>query len=194
MTQTRTEILEQPEVLSRVISVNEEVARDCATSIRWSNVKFVLIAARGTSDHAATYAKYLWGAHNRLPVALAAPALHTMYKTPPNLEGALVVGISQSGASTDIVTVIQQAREQGAQTLALTNREESPLAHAAQFVLPLLAGEEKAVAATKTYTAQLACVALLSAILSNDTERLEQLKRIPDAVSQALKLEEKVKD
>lgn len=194
MTQTRMEIMEQPEVLRRVIGANEDVARNCAASINWSHVKFVLIAARGTSDHAATYAKYLWGAYNRLPVALAAPALHTMYHTPPNLEGALVMGISQSGASTDIVTVLQQAREQGAQTLALTNRENSPLAQAAQFVLPLLAGEEKAVAATKTYTSQLACIALLSAVLSNDSERLEQLKRIPDAVAQALKVEDRARE
>lgn len=193
MTQTRKEILEQPEVLSRVIGANEEVARKCAASVDWSDVKFVLIAARGTSDHAATYAKYLWGAYNRLPVALAAPALHTMYHTPPNLENALVVGISQSGASTDIVTVVQQAREQGAQTLVLTNCEDSPLAETSQYVLPLLAGDEKAVAATKTYTSQLACVALLSAVLSDDAERLDQLKRIPEAVSQALKLEGQAK-
>ncbi len=194
MTQTRIEIMEQPEVLRRVIGANEEVARKCAAGIDWSQVKFVLIAARGTSDHAAIYAKYLWGAYNRLPVALAAPALHTMYRTPPNLEGALVVGISQSGASTDIVTVLQQAREQGAQTLALTNRENSPLAQTAHFVLPLLAGEEKAVAATKTYSSQLACIALLSAVLSNDSERLEQLRRIPDAVAQALKVEDRARE
>jgi len=194
LTQTRSEILEQPEVLARVIGANEEVARNCAASIRWANVKFVLIAARGTSDHAATYAKYLWGAYNHLPVALAAPSLHTIYHSAPNLEGALVVGISQSGASTDIVTVVQQAREQGAQTLAITNRVDSPLAQTAQFVLPLLAGEEKAVAATKTYTAELACVALLSATLSNDKERLDQLERVPEAVAQALRVENLAKE
>ncbi|NPV08151.1 MAG: SIS domain-containing protein [Anaerolineae bacterium] len=185
--------MQQPEVLRRVVTQNWQRARECAAAIASSGIRFALIAARGTSDHAATYAKYLWGSANRLPVALAAPSLYTFYQSPPRLDGALVVGISQSGASTDIVTVLEDARSQGALTLAVTNDEDSPLARACQFVLPCLAGEEKAVAATKTYTSQLACVALLSTALSGDKARQADIERIPDAVAQALDLEDQVR-
>ncbi|MGI6208248.1 MAG: SIS domain-containing protein [Anaerolineae bacterium] len=190
MTQTKTEILQQPEVLRRVLTENQERAQQCAKAIADRGVKFALIAARGTSDNAATYAKYLWGSVNRMPVALAAPSLYTFYGTPPKLDGALVVGISQSGASTDIVTVLENARSQGALTLGITNELDSPLAHVCEFVLPCLAGPEKAVAATKTYTSQLACIALLSAVLVGDNYRLDELKRVPDAVARTLELEE----
>lgn len=192
MTQTRKEIMEQPDVLARVIERNAGVAEDCAAAIRDGGIRHVLIAARGTSDHAAIYAKYLLGSANGLPVALAAPSLYTFYDSPPRLSDTLVIGISQSGASTDIVEVLRNARAQGALTMAITNTEGSPLAQQADLVLPCLAGEEKAVAATKTYTAELACIALLSAALAGDGQRLAELRQIPDAVARALELEEDV--
>ena len=193
VTQTRKEIMEQPQVLARVLERNWPLAQQYAAAIRQAGVSYVLIAARGTSDHAATYAQYLFGAHNRLPVALAAPSLYTFYGKPPRLQHALVIGTSQSGASTDIVEVLTDARTQGALTLAITNTEDSPLARTADLVLPCLAGEEKAVAATKTYTAELACTALLSCALSGDGERLAELRRVPQAAQEAIALEETVR-
>ena len=103
-----------------------------------------------------------------LPVSLAAPSLFTLYNRPPNLKKALVIGVSQSGGGEDIVAVIKEARKQGAFTLALTNKPESPLALAAQDVVPLGVGPELSVAATKTYTGELALLALLAAELSDD--------------------------
>jgi glucosamine--fructose-6-phosphate aminotransferase (isomerizing) len=147
--------------------------------------KHIVIAARGTSDNAARYAQYLFGAHNRITVALATPSLYTLYLTPPLLTDSLVIGISQSGQSPDIVAVLGEAHNQGQPTLAITNDLESPLAMVADHAIQLHAGKERAVAATKTYSASLAALALLSTSLgepsSNEInhERLEQLKRVP---------------
>jgi len=115
----------------------------------------VLLAGRGSSDNAARYAQYLLGAHNGLGVALAVPSLFTLYESPPRLSRALTIGVSQSGQSPDIVAVLREARAQGGITLALSNEPESPLSRAAEYTLPLLAGPELSVAATKTYSAQL---------------------------------------
>jgi glucosamine--fructose-6-phosphate aminotransferase (isomerizing) len=125
-------------------------------------------------------------------VALATPSLFSIYRTPPQLRDALVLGISQSGQSPDIVAVIEEGRRQGALTVAATNAPDSPLAHAADHVLPLDAGEERAVAATKTYTAQLAALALLAVQLAGDGERLASLRSVPEAVKKTLALEEPI--
>jgi glucosamine--fructose-6-phosphate aminotransferase (isomerizing) len=157
------EIHEQPDVFERLITEGMDEARSIATQLESRGFRYIMIAARGTSDNAARYAKYLWGAHNRYPVALAAPSLFSTYGQPPDLEGALVVGISQSGESPDLVAVMQEAQRQGAPTLAIVNRVESPLAAAADQVLDVRAGDEKAVAATKSYTAQLLATAMVAA-------------------------------
>lgn len=193
-TQTRREIMEQPNVLGRVMDNNWPLAVEYAKAIRDAGVTNVLVAARGTSDHAASYAKYLFGAHNRLVVAEAAPSLYTHYHQPPRLEKTLVIGISQSGASPDIVEVITDARAQGALTLAVTNTEDSAIASAASLVLPCLAGPESAVAATKTYTAELACLALLSAAMEGAPERRGELDAVPGNVSEALMLQPQVRE
>ncbi|HNB55222.1 MAG TPA: SIS domain-containing protein, partial [Anaerolineales bacterium] len=138
------------------------------------------------------YANYLWGAHNRLPVALATPSLFTFYEQPPLLSNALVVGVSQSGKSPDIVRVIEEGRAQGCLTLTLTNIPDSPLARAADFVVDLQCGEEKAVAATKTYTAELAAIAMLSVALAQDEARLAELQRAPDWMRQVLALDAEI--
>ena len=148
--------------------------------------RYVVIAARGSSDNAARYAQYLFGAHNRLAVCLATPSLFTFYDAAPSLAGALVIGVSQSGQSPDIVAVVESGRKQGALTLAITNRPGSPLAAAAEHTLPLLAGEERAVAATKTYTAQLCALAMLSAALEGGEARWAELSAVPGLVEQAI--------
>ncbi len=186
------EIHEQPEVLARLLDEQAGAAARIAAAIRARDVRYAIIAARGTSDNAARYAQYLFGGLNRLPVALATPSLFGIYRTPPRLRDALVLGISQSGQSPDIVAVVEEGRRQGALTIAVTNAPVSPLAQAADHVLPLGVGEERAVAATKTYTAQLAALALLAVQLAGGDERekrLNELRSVPGAVAKTLALE-----
>ncbi len=188
----KDEIFEQPAVLQNWLDTQLGHAQQIAQAIRRRAVDFVFLAARGTSDHAGVYAQYLWGSLNRLPVAFAAPSLFTRYGEWPRLQNALVVGVSQSGQSPDVVSVIAEGRRQGALTLAVTNAPASPLAQAAEFSLDVHAGAEKAVAATKTYTAELLALAALSAAMSEDGEHLTALRCVPEAVSAALQLEGEV--
>lgn len=186
----QSEIRQQPQILMTLLDRETENARRIAADLRTRNVKYVIMAARGTSDNAARYGQYLFGAQNRLPVGLATPSLFSVYGEPPRLENALVIGISQSGQSPDIVAVLEEARQQGAPTLAITNDPSSPLAAQSDHLIPLHAGEERAVAATKTYTAQLVALALLSCTLSDDPDRLEALRRVPLTVERVLGCEE----
>jgi glucosamine--fructose-6-phosphate aminotransferase (isomerizing) len=188
----KEEVLEQPRAISDLLATQTDSVRNIAKCIRDRNIRWVFLAARGTSDNAGLYAKYLWGAHNRLPVALAAPSLFSVYKTPPAVGDALVVAISQSGQSPDIVGVVEEGRRQGALTLAITNDPGSPLAEEAQLLIDTTAGPEAAVAATKTYTTQLVAIAMLSAALSDDGEQREWLARLPRLVEDALALEDVV--
>lgn len=194
MNQLMQEIRQQPEILASLTSEHYGQFERAAATIRAHDITHVLIAARGTSDNAARYAQYLLGHQHRLPVALATPSLYTLYGTPPRLHDTLVVGISQSGTSPDIVTVLQDAREQGMLTLAITNAPDSPLAQSVELVLDCHAGVEHAVAATKTYTAQLAVVALLSAALGADGSILATLHQLPQALEQTLANNAHLKD
>jgi len=173
------EIREQPTVLEGLLRDGRQAAEAAARAIRRFGPEWVLIAGRGSSDNAARYAQYLFGAHNGLGVGLAVPSLFTLYDAPPRLARALTIGISQSGQSPDIVSVLREARAQGGLTLALSNELESPLAQAAEYTLPLLAGRELAVAATKTYAAQLFTLAMLSAALEGSPERWAALAQVP---------------
>lgn len=191
-----SEIAEQPEVLAGLLREERGRVEEIAARLRsrWGNIAFVLIAARGTSDNAARYAQYLFGAANRLPVALATPSLVTLYGAPPDLRRSLTIGISQSGASPDIVAVIEAARQQGAPTLAITNVPDSPLGQAAEFVLPIRAGVERSVAATKTYTAQLLALAMLSTALGEEAaaRRWEEIAAVPEAVAATVGLADEI--
>jgi glucosamine--fructose-6-phosphate aminotransferase (isomerizing) len=184
-----SEIFEQPERLASLLDKQRQTVFDIAQSIQSHNINYVFLAARGTSDNAGRYANYLWGAHNRIPLALATPSLFTYYQSPPRLQNALVVGVSQSGQSPDIVSVLEEGRRQGCLTLAITNAPDSPLAKAADHVLDIQAGEEKAVAATKTYTAELMAIAMLSAALNNSEKRWSELGHVPTWAEQTLKLD-----
>jgi len=187
--QLLTEIYEQPKAIRGMLELEAGRVEQISRQLSPHKFSYALIAARGTSDNAARYAQYILGAINQLPVALAAPSLFTRYHNPPCLDGALVIGISQSGQSPDIVSVIEEARHQGAPTIAFTNNLESPLAHAAEFKIGLGVGEECSVAATKTYTAQLTALALLSLSLKGTPIQLESLQAVPDAMAQALESE-----
>ena len=180
------EIYEQPAVLERFLQQEQETAQQLAQAIRERAITHVVIAARGTSDNAARYAKYVLGAMNGLSVGLATPSLFSIYKKPPQFGNALVLGISQSGKSPDIVAVLAEAKRQGALTAVLTNIPNSDLAQQGDFVIPLHAGEELAVAATKTYTSQLAAIALLGAVLADDAVMLAELAQIPAQMAQIL--------
>lgn len=180
------EIYEQPQVLRTFLAQERAAVQALAAAIRSRPINYVLIAARGTSDNAGRYANYLFGAANRLPVALATPSLFSIYQRPPNLKNALVLGISQSGKSPDIVSVLAEARRQGVLTAAITNFPNSDLAQQADHVIDLHAGVERSVAATKTYTSELLAIALLGATLAEDTTMLAALEQVPDAVEQVL--------
>ena len=184
--QFEREILEQPRVLRQLLVEGRQAAEDAASAIKKFDPQWVLIAARGSSDNAARYAQYLLGAHNRLGVALAVPSLFTLYESPPQLSRALTIGISQSGQSPDIVSVLRETRSQGGATLAVTNEPSSPLSQTADHTLPLLAGQEKAVAATKTYTTELFALAMLSAALEGNPERWAALERVPGWVDEVI--------
>lgn len=179
-----SEIRSQPEVVARLLAA--EMGRIEGIVAHLPPFDYVLMAARGSSDHAALYAKYLWGELAGYPVAMAAPSLFTLYDRPPKLGGALVVGVSQSGQSPDIVAVLEEARRQNRPALAVTNDGSSPLARAADYVVELHAGPERSVAATKTYTAQLAVMAAFGAAWSGDRERAEALQRLPEALAATL--------
>jgi glutamine---fructose-6-phosphate transaminase (isomerizing) len=193
----RDEILEQPAVAAWLLGPGraaiDSIADAIASRIADRELDTVVIAARGTSDHAAVYAQYLFGARLRLPVALATPSLTSLYGVELRLDRSLVIGISQSGRSPDIVGAIAAARRQAAPTIAITNDPISDLAVAAEHVIDLGAGKELAVAATKTYTAELVSVALLvvaiEAMLGRGTEATDPepaLASIPDAIVAAL--------
>ena len=180
------EIHEQPHVLRTLLDRERGAVQALVADIRRRPIEYVVIAARGSSDNAGRYASYLLGAMNGLSVALATPSLYSIYTRPPRLKNALVLGISQSGKSPDIVSVLAEARKQGALTAAITNVVDSDLARQADHVIELHAGVERSVAATKTYTGQLFALALLAATLADDAALLATLDQAPDAVAAVL--------
>jgi glutamine---fructose-6-phosphate transaminase (isomerizing) len=179
----RREILEQPDVLRRLLKNERATAEMVAEAIADRNPPYLMIAARGTSEYAARYGQYVFGAFNHLPVALATPALFTRYKKPPAVAGTVMVGISQSGETPDIVEVIGEARTQGALTVAITNTQDSPLAAAAEHLIYMNGGEEVSIGASKSYTASLMALAMLSSALSRDEKRFDVLATVPDYVA-----------
>ncbi len=185
---TYREIHEQPQVIERLLQKERKVTEELARAIQNSGVTHVVIAARGTSDNAGRYAQYLLGASG-LSVGLATPSLFSIYKKPPRFGKALVMGISQSGKSPDIVAVLAEARRQGALTAAITNAPQSDLAGFGDIVIDLGAGPERAVAATKTYTAELGAIALLGAYLAGEADMLAALQSIPEAMASVLDME-----
>ncbi len=187
-----SEIFEQPVVLENLLTSQFQTVQKIAAEIHARGVEYIFLAARGTSDNAGRYANYLWGAFNQLPTALATPSLFTLYKRPPSLKGALVVGISQSGQSPDIVSVLAEGKRQGCLTLAITNAPDSPLAGSADFVIDIHAGHEAAVAATKTYTAELMAIAMLAVALDKHRDKIGDLESIPAYVEQVLTLDEMI--
>jgi glucosamine--fructose-6-phosphate aminotransferase (isomerizing) len=180
------ELREQPQALARLIDHQRTFAERLSDLFNRDDVDYILIASRGSSSNAARYAQYLLGRAHRVPVAFATPSLFTLYEQPPRLDGALVLGISQSGKSPDVVAVLDEARRQGRPTIALTNAPGSPLGRTADGVVKLEAGDEHAVAATKTYVNSLGAVALLFAATTSDATALSELERVPDQLARQI--------
>lgn len=183
------EIHEQPVAIRHALDGSLPVIKQVAEEVRRREIDLIVLVARGTSDHAALYAQYVFQYLNGIPVALATPSIVTLYGARLHLQHALVIGISQSGAAPDVSEVVQQAREGGALTVAVTNVEGSLLAGAAEYALYCGAGQELSVAATKTYTTTCAILAQLAAYLPGGEALAAHVDRLPDLAAAALQSE-----
>ena len=192
MSQMLEEIRQQPEALERTLREEWPGVEKLRLLLQTRRPRLVVLAARGTSDNAAQFARYLIEISTGIPVSLAAPSVLTLYQAPIDYRDALVVGISQSGESTDINVVLQRAREQGAFTIGITNEPESAMASLAEVVILLRAGKEQSVAATKTYTGQILAVYLIAYALGASIQK-QDLQRIPAWAESALQLESQIR-
>jgi glutamine---fructose-6-phosphate transaminase (isomerizing) len=178
------EIGEQPKALRRLISRRQEIVSQLRSRLP-AEARGVVLVARGSSDNAAIFARYAIEISCRLPVMIAAPSLISIYQAPTDYQDFVAVAISQSGETPEIVTVLKRLQERGAMGVAITNQDESPLAVLADIVVGLGAGEERAVPATKTFTAQLAVLCFLAEALGTPpwvSDDWEQLPRVVEAV------------
>ncbi|WP_407561028.1 SIS domain-containing protein [Streptomyces sp. 184] len=185
------EMAEQPEALRRVLAQGAPEIRRVAEAIAARSPRFVLLTARGTSDNAALYAKYLLEVQLGLPCGLTSMSTTTAYEAKPDLADVLVITVSQSGGSPDLVASTRAAREAGAITLAVTNNPDSPLAGVSEYHIDVKAGPEKALPATKTYTASL--LALYLFVEGMRGGRGEAAAVLPELAEQILARQDEVK-
>ena len=182
-----SELHEQPAALARLLERQSAHVDEVAAAFRRDDVRYIVIASRGSSSNAARYAQYLLGRAQRVPVMFATPSLYTIYEQPPRLDGAVVLGISQSGASPDVISVLAEARRQGRPTVSITNGLDSPIAKESDAVLLLEAGEERSVAATKTYMNSLGAALAPSAAIDG-TRVASSSDRMPDVLERQIEL------
>ena len=182
------EIRQQPGVLARTLREEGSKISSLGRFLAGRDIRLIVLVARGSSDNAALFGRYLLEITSRVPVSLAAPSVHTLYQASLNLRSALVVGVSQSGEGTDINLVLENAKKAGACTLGITNEPRSAMARLVDEVLLIRAGKERSVAATKTYTGQLLMFYLLAAALRQG-KGLETLQQLPELASRCLELE-----
>lgn len=185
------EIESQPEVIAGLLREARAEVDALAAKTKERGIELVVLAARGTSGHAAVYGRYFLEYMTGMPVVLAAPSLITLYKRPLRLAKALVVGLSQSGEAADVHAYLSAARAAGALTAAITNTADSTMGRDAEHLLLCRAGVERAVAATKTYTAELALLALLGLALAN--EDIAPLAAVPAKMAETLALAEPIR-
>ena len=185
------EIFEQPVVLEQTIKNESEKIKKLGEFLRSKDIDLIVIAARGSSDNASLFGRYLLEITTGIPVSLSAPSVYTLYDAKINLSRALVIGVSQSGEGVDINQVLEKAKNSGAFTLGITNEENSSLAKIADETLLIHAGREKSVAATKTYTGQMLHFYLLAQTLSEENLSVE---KIPNYVEESLKHHEEIKN
>jgi len=194
MTKMWQEILEQPRAVESCISYNKAVVKDLIRAIELKKIRSVVIAARGTSDHVAIYAKYAIETLKGIPVALAAPSVVTVYDCALDLKDCLVIGISQSGKAEDVRLFLDSAKTQGAITMALTNNLESPLAREANFHLFCAAGEEKSVAATKTFTTQMAAILYFVSEWANHATMKKEILLLAGGIEETIEMNKNIAD
>lgn len=187
------EIFDQPRALRRTFEAERDHVRDFERFARQHQFRLIVLVARGTSDNAAQFGRYLFELTTGIPVSLAAPSIHTLYHARLDLRGALVVGISQSGAGADINMVLKSARRQGACTIGVTNEARSAMAGVVDDAFLVRAGKQHSVAATKTYTGQLMILYLLASALSPKVT-LSAISEIPGHVKETLKLAAEIRE
>jgi glucosamine--fructose-6-phosphate aminotransferase (isomerizing) len=193
MSRMLEEIRQQPDTLERTLAAELRPIERFKQRIAKNPPRMIVLAARGTSDNAALFGRYLLEVSTGIPVSLAAPSIFTLYDAHVNYRDALVVAISQSGESTDTNLVLSRAREQGALTIGITNESSSTLAGLAECVFLVRARREKSVAATKTYTGQVLMLYLLAYALGARI-RVDDLRRLPERARMALELESEIHD
>lgn len=181
------ETRQQPEALARTLEESDGLA----AFLRGRRPRLIVLAARGTSDNAAQFGRYLIEITTGIPVSLAAPSVVTLYRSEIDFTDALAVGISQSGESTDINAYLEDARRRGAIAIGITNESASAMTRICDYAVVSRAGREQSVAATKTYTCQLLAMYLLACALGGRC-RMDALQRIPDCVARTLKLEDSI--
>ncbi len=185
------EIAEQPAALARAIAAERGKVTRLGAFLKKRDIRLIVLAARGSSDNAALFGRYLLEITTGIPVVLAAPSVYTLYGAQLNLSRALVVGVSQSGAGVDINRVLERAKASGAYTVGITNEADSAMAQIVDETLLIHGGKERSVAATKTYTGQLLLFYMLAAALSDSAPDYQNL---PDYAAQALTLQAPIKE
>jgi glucosamine--fructose-6-phosphate aminotransferase (isomerizing) len=191
MSKMLAEIRQQPDTLERTLSSGRKTAEKLKQFLSTRRPRMIVLAARGTSDNAAQFGRYLLEITTGIPVSLAAPSIFTLYEASLDFKDVLVVAISQSGESTDTNVVLEKAKAMGAFTVGITNEAGSTMAKLADCVLQVRAGKERSVAATKTYTGQLAMFYLLAWALGASIAQ-DELLRIPEWTRLALRLESQI--
>ncbi len=185
------EIRQQPAALERTLKFEMARIHSLKARLEKDRPRMIVLAARGTSDNAALFGRYLLPIMTGVPVSLAAPSIYTLYNVPVDMRDTLAIAISQSGESTDTNLVLERAREQGAMTVGITNEASSTMAKLAEYPILVRAGKERSVAATKTYTGQLLSFYLIAYALGARLH-LDDLRRLPEWVDKALKLEPEI--
>ncbi|HEY8560560.1 MAG TPA: SIS domain-containing protein [Pyrinomonadaceae bacterium] len=185
------EITEQPVVLERTIQAERAKLEKLGDFLRNRDVDLIVLVARGSSDNASLFGRYLLEITTGIPVSLSAPSVFTLYGAKLNLKRAVVIGVSQSGEGTDINAVLESAKNAGAFTIGITNEADSSMAKIADETLLIHAGREKSVAATKTYTGQMLHFYMLASALADSKIEFE---RIPHFSAQALQLKSNVEE
>jgi glucosamine--fructose-6-phosphate aminotransferase (isomerizing) len=183
------EIEQQPDALEKSLKGGLRRAEQFKRILEKRRPRLIVLVARGTSDNAALFGRYLLEILTGIPVSLAAPSIETLYRKKLDYSGALIVAISQSGESTDTNLVLERARQRGALTLGITNDQRSSMARLAEYVFPVRAGKERSVAATKTYTGQMLMLYLLAYALGGRI-RIADLERLPELTHAALGLKD----
>ncbi|HVO03414.1 MAG TPA: SIS domain-containing protein [Candidatus Cybelea sp.] len=187
--QMRAEALESASVVARMLAANRARCVELAARLKKSPPPFAVTCARGSSDNAGTYAKYLLEIRQGLVTSSVGPSVSSVFGVAPRMAGALFLAISQSGRSPDLLSLTETARKAGALTVALVNDADSPLAKNAEIMLPLLAGPERSVAATKSYVASLAAILQIIAHWSDDANLHLALERLPEDLERAADLD-----